>query len=804
MLADLRFACRGILRRPGHSALVVLTLALGLGINTVAFSSVNALVFRPFEVAGSAESGWIFVGPPGNVIDSVSQDTFEQIRTRATSFEAVAAEGRLPLASTSPAGPEQIWALAVSPDYFHIVPAPLVTGRVLSPSDRADEAVPVLLSERYWKTRWQSATPSTVTLTINGQRAAVLGVVADDFQGPGGIFEPHVWVPLDALPTLRAGGFTRSETWLTMVAKPREGVSAERASAEVDVIAASLPVPPGSTSALDGQYVRIRDGHPEARAIGRAAVLALAAVGLVLLIACFNVAGLVLARSVERQRELGLRRALGASQAQLTRLLLVEGLVLATIAGLAALLVAGWSEALLGGLSLPAPIPQRLHFAVDWRMVSFTAVMVLVATLVPALTPAWRLSRLDPITWVRGAGTGAVGSIAPARTRRVFVVLQTVGATVFLALAVLFVSSFRSTANVDPGFDSTHTAALRIDRGNFDITPAAQQTLVESLREAMAARPDVAHVALVSRLSFALGLWPSAQATSSPRDCAGGGCTTLRVTAISPGFLDALSIPLLAGRDFSDADSDRTGVLINRAAADVLWPGQQAVGQWIHLTSEDGTRSAHQVQGVVGTIVQARFSESPQPALYRWFTSADAAASPSVVVRHRVSDEAGAALLRDHWQRLGDHTPPVTIETLAAQQALPLWPVRVSAAFFATCGIVAVVLVMVGLFGMSYFSVAQRTREFGVRLALGATNEDLRRLVLGETLRLTAPGLAIGLLLAVAAAAAMRAFLVGASPLDPRVYALTLLVQVLVILAAAWLPAHRASRTSPQQTMRSE
>ena len=491
---------------------------------------------------------------------------------------------------------------------------------------------------------------------------------------------------------------------------------------------------------------------------------------------------------MERQQELGLRAALGAGRGRLTRLLFAEGLIVATLAGAAALLLAGWSEALLGGLSLPAPIPQRLHFTTDWRMVAFTLVLVMIAAIVPTLTPLWRIVRVDPIRWLKAGSTGAVGGLAPARARRAFVVLQVVGSTAFLTLAMMFVTSFVTALRTDPGFNTTHTAAMQVEGAHVPV-----------LLERLVARPEIAAAAAAERMSFHIGEHGRRRVSSDERPCEGDACPTMPMTAITPTFFDTLQIPVTSGRTFTDADVDT--VIVNEAAASLLWPGENPLGRWL-TDAED--RTPLQVVGVVRTVINGMMSEQPQPYVYRPLDSARPAATLTLVVRSRTDDQAAATAMRETWRSVDDTAAPTAVQTMQERMALPLWPSRVSAAFFATCGIVAVILVTVGLFGVTYHVVSQRTREFGVRIALGATAQDLRRMVFGESLRLVAPGLILGLLVAVAAASAAGSLLVGVSALDPRVYLAALTLQLAVTLLASWAPALRASRVSPQTTMRAE
>ncbi|MBK9240776.1 MAG: ABC transporter permease [Acidobacteria bacterium] len=803
LLQDLKYSLRGIGRRPGHTALIVLTLAIGLGVNTVAFSSVNALLFRPFHITNADKYGWVFAGPQGDSFSGVSLEMFEALRARTSTLEALVAEGRMPLAAAAAAGPEQVWGLAVSSNYFSVVQAPIVAGRALSPTDTAAGAVPILISERYWRNHWNAASDLTsIRPVMNGQLTSVIGVVADSFQGPGGIFEPHLWFPLDASAQLRLA-ITPGSEWLTMMATPAAGASARQIGAEVEGIVRGVDTvsAEGRTPGRErrGQYVPISDGHPEARALGAPAAMAMAAVGLVLLIACFNVAGLILARSAERQRELGLRTALGASRMRLTRQLLVEGLVLASIAGTAALVLAAWSEALLGGLSLPAPIPQRLHFTMDWRMVAFTAALVIVAAAVPVLTPAWQVFRTNPIGWLKAGTAGSVGG--SARARRGWVSLQVAGSTVFLTLALMFVTSYVAGLRTDLGFNTSHVALLQVSPTNFSIAPERQRALVTDLVSRLKTAPAVEQVSLADRTPFQIGVNQTRLLSTDGRNCDNGGCVSVVSSGVSAAFFETMEIPLLAGRLFDDASgADAETAVISAATAEALWPGRSPLGEQIHESASDRPR---QVIGVVADIV-LRLDRPNGPSLYRPITDEQLAAPVTVVARSRVDADAAAALLRSTWRDLDPTLPPATVQTMDQRMELPLWPSRVGAAFFATCGLLAVVLVTVGLFGVTYYAVAQRTREFGIRLALGATGPDLRRLVLGESMRLIMPGLIVGLAGAAALAALAQSALIGVTALDPQWYAAALALQIAVALLASWSPARRASLVAPHTSLRSD
>ncbi|MBI3400161.1 MAG: ABC transporter permease [Acidobacteria bacterium] len=409
---DLRAALRLLARRPGYSLLAVLTLAIGLGVNTVAFGAVNALLFRSSRIARGEEISWLFIGTRTQPLADASLPMFERVRRESKTLESVAAEGRVALAYETGAQTDQIWALAVSPDYFLTVHLPLAFGRTWRADESSPDTLVVLVTERFWRSRLGASRDlSSLTLKINRQPARVVGVVRDDFEDPGGVFEPDVFVALNArallgLPTAYGEASNR---WLTLITRPKHGATEDAIRADVLPIVRDEAAAEGeSAEDLRVSYTRIADGNPSLRSFTRIATIGLVAVGSVLLIACFNVAGLLLARSVERQRELGIRSALGASRARLISQLLAENTVLAALGAGVAILLARWSAVLLSAFSLPAPIPERLQFPTDWRLFGYTAALAAFAAVVPALAPAWHVLGSDLTSWLK-AGAGSAG-----------------------------------------------------------------------------------------------------------------------------------------------------------------------------------------------------------------------------------------------------------------------------------------------------------------------------------------------------------------------------------------------------------
>lgn len=800
---DLKHALRALLRRPAMSALAIFTLAVGLGVNTVAFSAVNALIFRPFHVPGADAMGWIFSGTQADPIAEASIPTFDAIARDARTLNTVAAEGRSPLALQTGSESAQIWALVITPQYFNLVPPPVVIGRPLTPLDHRPDAVVAVVSERFWRARLNATTDlSAASVILNRQPVSIVGVVRDGYQGPGGIFEPDVWVPLDArrLLSLPADLDAKENGWLTIVAAPMAGVSADAIAHDIrPIVAASTGQP---EAALRVQYVPVIDGHPEARAMKPMAAVALTAVGIVLLIACFNVAGLILAQSIDRQRDLGLRSALGATRGRLVRQLLTDGLVLAVLAGAAALLLANWSAALLSTFSLPAPIPQRLHFTTDWRLIGFSMAMSLVAALVPSIMPAWQVWRTDLTRWIRASASSAVGGRASARARRAFLVLQVAGSTVFLILAAAFGRSFLLASSADTGYDTTHTVVMELGATRYGYSAARAQELTSQLIENVKRTPGVTAVSVGDRAPFFVGYPLNMKVNIDGRDCRTADCPNTMVYAVDDAHIAALGLTLAAGRMFDRARAeDRNGVVVTKAAADKFWPGQFPIGREFR----DGTGQTWTVTGVVNDVSQRLLRGEPRmPYIYRPITEADFSRSVSIIARTSGDAESLVTPMRAALRDLDPSVPPDSVQTMRARMALPLWPSRTLAGFFGACGLLAMILATVGLFGVTHYVVSQRTREFGVRMAIGASGSVLQRMVISESMRLIAPGLVGGLLLGAALNSLIKAQMMGLEPANARTFVLALLVEIAVAVLAAWIPARRAAQVNPLVALRAD
>ena len=801
ILADLRYAVRNIARRPGFSAIAVLTLAVGIGINAVAFTAVNALLFHPFVFKGVDRLGWIMLASPGNPYGQLSYTELADLKRNARVFDALSGQGRTPVAMMVDGGAEQIWAQMVSDDYFRALDTRPAAGRLLGAADATGGDLAAVVSHQFWQSRLDGGSIAGRTINIANREVSVIGVVPEGFQGPSGVYAPDVWLPLEKAAAfgLPQRLLTNQERWLGAFARLKEDAGVPHAQADLAALTTQLPPPIDPTDTRERKlgYFPMRDGHPEVQGMAPFVWVAMGIVGLVLLIACFNVAALLLARAAERKREIGIRTALGASRMRIVRQLVTEGLVLAVMGGTAALIAAAWSGRLLEVFSLPAPIPQRLNLEVDGRLVQFTAVMVLIAGVLPGLLPALQATRRNLVSSMR---LGNMGDGRPSKTRGVFVAAQIAGSTLFLAMSLLFVRSFWNANAVDLGFDTKQLVVAQFQPSLYGREGAQAATFARDVAERVSATPGTI-VALVDRAPFTVG-FPRAEVVSTREiDCTTATCKPVIWYAAGPRYFEALALPLHAGRGFTDGDLKAGGtIVINEAMARRLWPGQSPLGQIVKLGT-GGTRA--EVVGVVGDITPGYLGRPTEPAFYRPLGATDFNAF-SLVVRTTGSEAAAIATIRDAAHAIAPSMPIGSMAPMNERLELQMWPRRTAAGFLVICGSLALLLATVGLFGVTYFAVRQRTREFGIRIALGARPADVIRQVLTEGVWLAGAGATVGLLLAVLAGRLTSRMLLNVSPTDPVSFAATAAIEIAVALAACALPARRATQADPMLALRDD
>jgi predicted permease len=798
MIGDVRLAFRQIRRAPALSCVAIIALAIGMAVNTVAFSAVNAFLFKPragWDVEGA---GRIEVTGVGSSEEFLALPEYERLADATRGALVSAAQGRVALAWQRPGATETVWALVVSASYFDILEETALTGRLIAPNDTAAVAV---VSERFWREQLDAGNLAGKTLTLNGVDTPIIGVVPDSHNGPGGLYAPQVWIPLEAR---RAYGLTgkyddERTLWLSVVGRLLDETSVAEVNVRLAAGAAAIAREwPATHAQRTARFVPLSEWVPELAAVARASVVGMAAVAVVLLIACFNVATLLLARGLAREREMGIRAAVGATRWRLVRQQLVEGVVLSSLAGVCAGIIATWSQSLLSVFAIPIAMPQRLNVTPDLRVAAFIALMVVVAGVLPCVAPALKAARVNLLRALSAQGGPGTGG-RPTVGRRTLVILQIAGSTGFLILAALFVQGFVGTQRFDPGFEDERALVITIDPSSDRSSHLRAPETIERVTSAIAALPGVTAVGVADRIPFYIGFTRMIEVANAESPCAHGGCPRIATYSIAPGFFEAMNVPILRGRDLAAGDAN--GVIVNEAFAQSWFRGASGLGEVVRLGSESEPRV---VVGVVRTTLQRGFNEPPTPVIYLPITRAQLA-EPLTIVARTASDPA--PLVRAASDRLHRVAPSLAAEsvmTMSGRLEMVRWPLRSVSVFFGVCGVLALVLATIGLAAVMAHAVGQRMREFGVRLAIGASRGQLLRGVLGSGMHLAGVGALAGIVVALALSRLAGGTIVGVSLSDPLTYAGVAALQAVVALAAGLLPALRAARVDPVKALRGE
>ena len=807
---DLRFAARSLTKHSLFSAVVILTLGLAIGANSAIFSLIDAALLRPLRV-----------DRPGELVDIYTTDStsrgmgnssfpdFAYLRQNTNGVADVFGYGGL-MTTITGGRPEVVFGEMVSGNYFTATRAKLALGRGFSPDeDRVAGANPVVvISDRLWRRRF-AADPSVVgkSITLNGHPFTVIGVAAPEFTGL--LFRAvssDLWAPTMMMGQLRTDELSnRGERWMFVKARLAPGVTVQRASQTFAGLGARLA----------GSFPESNRGHSFAirrtidvmvnpdgdRAIFAGAVALLVAVGFVVLIASTNVGNLMFARAASRQREIAIRLALGASRRQLIAQLLIESSLLAALGGALGLGIAFTLSKLLIAFHPPIPVPISLDVGVDTRVVVFTVLVTALSALIFGLLPALQASRPSLTTALSGARAAFTRRSRLMRLRNAFLVPQMALSVVLLVVAGLFTRSVMNAGAVDPGFDIEHTAmiSLNLSLDGYDSTRA--RTFYENLARRAEAN-GIRSSSVVDRIP--LDLYGSQSTTirvPSPTNGGADGKRALEVAGVDAKYFETIGVSIVRGAAFTAADvrSRAPVAIVSETMARQLWPSSDAVGQSIRMY--DG--SSIRVIGVARDTKVQSLGESPQPLLYRPLEP-NYAKLLRMVVRSSNQPSAAIDALRREIAALDPNVAVFESATMTSHLSVMLFPYRAAALVSAALGLCGLLLSSVGLFGVVAFSVARRTREFGIRLALGATSRGVVQMVMREQARVIAVSLAVGLALALGAARSLASVVFGVTWSDPLTLLLVVAALGVVAFLASFIPAARATAVNPSVALREE
>lgn len=799
---DLRDALRSLRRRPGLSAAIVLTLGLTIGANTTTFSWMDALVLQPLPgVPTAAQVQMVRMASSTRNNLSLSYPNYKELRAAAMpALNGIAVKDMLPVtARIGGDAPERVWLEVASGNIFEVLQVAPAQGRLLQPGDEEQRASVVVLSDQFWRTKFGArASAMGESITINGLPFTIIGVTPPGFQGSMGGLAMDLFAPVTAHAAITGRNVldSRGSGWLIGLTRVAPGATQEQAAAQLAAAAQRLDeqdfVPEGWTLRL---APLTEDGA--ARVLLPLVSILSVVVAIVLLIACANVAGLLMARALARRDELAVRAALGANRWHLVRQLLVESLVLSTAGGLVGVVMALWTSRMLVTLLPPLPYPVVLHSSVNLRVLLFSAAVVVLATLVFGLVPALQGSRASLVGALRAGRGDVTGS--RARLRRGLVVAQVALALVLLVAAGLFVRTLTHAYSVDTGFSRREAVLASFDVSALRLDDTTGRAMLDAMVARVAALPTVERASLADLVPLSVGGGADTSPTIEGYTPAPTEDVAIFYVLTGADYFETMGIPLVAGRGITAADRREAApvVVINETMARRYWPGRDAVGGRLRAFGRDWIT----VVGIARDGKYGQLSEDPRPVMY--LPVQQVYRSNSILHVATRGDASGA--IADVQKAVAEVAPGLAlfdIRTMEEHLRMAVAIPRAAAMLLGVFGGLALMLAAIGLYAVLAFSVSQRTREIGVRMALGAD----RRVILGQMLReggvLVCGGLVVGVGLAAVAMPLLQSQLIHVAPTDLLTYTATATVLGTVAVVAMLIPARRAAHLNPVEAIR--
>ena len=819
---DIRYAIRMLTKNPAFSFVAIFSLALGIGANTTIFTVVNAILLNPLPVKDVSRvvevdtvDSKTRVTAANAVKLGMSYPNFQDYARQTQLFSAMTClVGPLPLTWSGGAEPRQLQGQMVSASYFNLLGLRPTAGRFFLPDEDTKPGGNnvAVLSYSLWTNKF-GADPNIMgqTVTLNATPYTVIGVAPHGFKGTFTFLNAEeVWIPVSMYPQVLAGFFKdnfndRRFLATTAYGRLRDGVSMSGAEASLKTVAASLesafPKDNAGRSVALTPLAEAAVGVNQRGQITLAGGLMMGIVGLVLLIACVNLANLLLAQAASREKEIGVRAAMGASSGRMIQQLLTESMVLALLSALAGLAIAYAGRSVLWSFRPPFIRDSDLDLGFDSHVLLFTLSVALLTAVLIGVAPALKAARPDVIEVLKVGGRGNTVGFASSPFRSALVVTEIALALVALVGAGLFIRSMQNAQRIDPGFESSKLFMFNFDLGALHYDEGHGQQFFRAAIERAQASPGVESVTISDAPpligGFARTIFPEGQDEAS-----GYRGTLTPLNGIAPSYFQTLHIPLIAGREFTDSDRATTQAvaIASQAMARHFWPSENAVGKRFHFFGDPTLR---EVVGVARDTVVGNIGEEPQPLAYLPLTQNYSPAA-TLLVRTNGRPESLISAVRSQVQTLDNNLALTNVQTIGELLGQGLWAPRMGAALLAVFGALALILAVIGVYGVLSYSVNQQTREIGIRMAMGAQTSRVLGLVVGQGMRLAAAGLILGLIVAFAATRVLSSLLFGVSAHDPLTFVGVSLVLALAAVLACYIPARRATKVDPIIALRYE
>lgn len=811
---DLRYGVRMLWKSPGFTGVAVVVLALGIGANTTIFSLVNGLLLRPLVGVEAPETlAAVYTSDySSGRFGSSSYPDYVSFRDGADAFEGLAAYEPAVASLTGNDEPQRLRGQSVTGNYFQVLGVRATAGRTLLPEDEAAASgnPVVVISHNLWQRRFNSD-PAIVNRTINldGRAHTIVGIAAEDFRGLHMGLPPEFWQPLIPPPNEAS---ERGNRGLEIVGRLKAGATPEEANAQLTAIFARLAqdYPETNRGTLERPdeprpvtVVRESRFNPQQRkTIAGMTGMLMLMVGLVLLIACANVANLLLARASVRRREIAIRLALGSSRSRLVRQLLTESMCLALLGGLLGLMLTLWTSDFLPKF-FPAEVESAFDLSVDWRVLGFTLGLSVLTGILFGLAPALQASRPNLLSALKDdTAAPEVRGFGRFGLRNALVVLQVALSLVLLICAGLFMRSLRAASTSDPGFNAENVLLTRMEMREEKMGREEEQLFYRRVQEQVSALPGVrsatlAYIVPISGGGMRTGVWIEGYQPKPNED------TELNTNVVTPNFFQTLGIPLVEGRDFNATDVKGAPgvVIINEEFARRYFPGGSALGKRVRTADTEGPYL--EVVGVAKNAKYRGLLEDPLPFFYTPLAQ-NRMSSMALLVRTDGDPLTVLPSVRAELKSLNKNLTLYQINTLSTQLADALSNERMVAVLLSVFGIAALLLAAVGLYGVMSYVVVRRTHEIGVRMALGAQTGDIMKLVMLQGMMLLVVGSVVGLAAAFALTRLMSSLLFGVSATDPTTFVGITLLLAIVALLACYIPARRATKVDPMVALRYE